>query len=82
MSCGVLERSDSMKELGKFFIGVLIGSMVTTIILPKPQQFKGKIITYEYAKQCQCGETIEGYHSLVDGYVIEECKSCGYHIEK
>lgn len=39
------------------------------------------MVSYEYTLSCRCGGTIEGYKSLVDGYIREECKSCGYHTE-
>ena len=40
-----------------------------------------KMVSYEYTTQCRCGGTIEGYHSLVDGFNQEECSKCGYHKE-
>lgn len=42
---------------------------------------KQKIVSYEYTRECDCGGTVEGYHSLVDGFTQEECKSCGFHKE-
>lgn len=73
------------KKLKEFICGVGIGAAVLWISFSglklMNEKPKGKIVTYEYIRECQCGETVEGYYSLVDEYIIESCSNCGYHKE-
>ena len=59
------------------FAMIIFSNCTNTYVLPKGRN----LVSYEYTKQCQCGESIEGYQSLADGFNQEECKSCGYHAE-
>lgn len=42
------------------------------------------IVSYQYLTECpRCGDDkMEGYHSLVDGYTEELCKTCMYYMVK
>lgn len=69
-----------------FVIGVILSALITFLIIMGSNRTcvipKGNTtVSYEYTTQCRCGDTVEGYQSLVDGFNQEECKSCGYHAE-
>ena len=74
-------RRNNIEYKFLLFILLMWTMVVIGTLANKPYVFKN-VVSYEYTKTCNCGGTIEGYHSIANNFTTEECKTCGEYYEK